>query len=292
MPDEPNPVDEALSELGHSTNGDLTRVDIYLDDVAEPLVSYRPPVHFEIDTTLLDDGPHKMRVEAFDRAGTKGVRTVNFTVRNGPGIAIHGVRDNDQLDGTVPVLVNAYGGAHEEHWEPARAETPAPIPTWAWVLFLGAVAWSMFYAARTWAPSDEMASSPTFSGWGDEAPRVGAAPAATTVDGGAGAALYRTSCASCHQSNGVGLEGVFPPLAGDPVVLDDDATRHIEIILFGLDGEAIGGVQYPAAMPGFAAQLSDAEVAAVVNHERTSWGNQAPTVTVDEVAEVRRGGAP
>lgn len=271
---------------------DRNRVEIYLDDDETPIGSYRPPARFRLDTTTLDDGPHELRVVATDNSGHRGVRTIPFVVRNGPGIAVDGLRRGDVVEGDLDLLVNAYGGANEEHWEPARAETPAPIPTWAWVLFLGAVAWSMFYAARTWSPSAEMAASPTFSGWGDEAPMVGAAPAATSVDGGTGAALYRTSCASCHQSNGVGLEGVFPPLAGDPVVLDDDPTRHIEIILFGLDGATIQGVQYPAAMPGFANQLSDSEIAAVVNHERTSWGNAAPTVTVEEVAEARRGGAP
>lgn len=272
---------------------DRNRIEVYLDGGDTPIGSYRPPARFQLDTTQLDDGPHELRIVATDNSGHRGVRTIPFVVRNGPGIAVDGLRNDDVVEGELELLVNAYGGATEERWEPARAETPAPIPTWAWVLFLGTIAWSMFYAARTWSPYPEMADSPTFSTWGQESPMAGGgAAAATTADGGVGAAIYRTSCASCHQSNGVGLEGVFPPLAGDPVVLDDDPTRHIEIILFGLEGATINGMQYPAAMPGFAAQLSDAEIAAVVNHERTSWGHSAPTTTVDEVAEIRRGGAP
>src|SRR5690606_8607133 len=145
-----------------------------------PLVSYRPPVHFEIDTTLLDDGPHKMRVEAFDRAGTKGVRTVNFTVRNGPGIAIHGVRDNDQLDGTVPVLVNAYGGVGETHWEPSRAETPAGIPTWAWVLVIAIAAFGIFYGVRQWLPPAQYAATPTYGGTQSAVPTARPAAALAT----------------------------------------------------------------------------------------------------------------
>lgn len=269
-----------------------SRLEIYLDGGEDPIGIYQPPARFQLDTAALEDGPHELRIVAIDRSGHRGVRTIPFEVRNGPGIAVDGLKRGDVIEGELDLLINAYGGAYEENWEPARAETPAPIPTWAWVLFLGAVAWAMFYAARTWSPPPEMASSPTYSGWSADAGE-GAAPAAAAsapAATGIGASLYRTSCASCHQTNGGGLEGVFPPLAGDPVVLAEDPTRHIEIILFGLQGQPIEGVDYPTAMPGWAEQLSDAEVAAVVNHERTSWGNQAPTVTAEQVADVRRRG--
>jgi len=48
---------------------------------------------------------------------------------------------------------------------------------------------------------------------------------------------------------------------------------------------------YPAAMPAFADQLTDAQIAAIVDHERSSWGNQAPKVTAKDVAAVRKGEA-
>jgi cytochrome c oxidase cbb3-type subunit 2 len=131
-----------------------------------------------------------------------------------------------------------------------------------------------------------------------------AAPAAAPPAGGpeaegaehvapavSGASVYGANCASCHQADGRGLAGVFPPLAGDPVVTAHDATEQIHTVLFGRQGKAIGGATYAAAMPPWGAQLSDAEIAAVINHERTSWGNHAPTVTAVEVAAVRRAGA-
>lgn len=275
-----------------ATDQDSSVVRIYLDDDQEPIGVYRPPARFQLDTEALDDGPHLIRIVATDRSGHRGVRSIPFEIRNGPGIAVDGLKRGDVVEGVVDLLVNAYGGAHEENWEPARAETPAPIPTWAWVLFLGTVAWAMFYAARNWSPPPEMASSPTFSEW-SASPAVAASVETSVegnVEGGTGAALYRTSCASCHQANGGGLEGVFPPLAGDPIVTADDPRRHIEVILFGLQGASIDGVDYPTAMPGWADQLSDTEVAAVVNHERTSWGNDAPLVTSDQIAQVRREG--
>src|SRR5260370_1212946 len=172
--------------------------------------------------------------------------------------------------------------------EPSRAETPARIPTWAWVLLLGVVAWAMFYAARQWNPPPEFARSPTYAAW------LGAAaqspPALKAAD--AGATLYRTSCANCHQSNGQGVPAVFPAPSGHPVVTAPHPTPHIALVLFGLSGKVIGGVTYPGAMPAWGAQLSDAEIAQIVSHERMSWGNSAPTTTPEAVAALRAKGSP
>ena len=62
-----------------------------------------------------------------------------------------------------------------------------------------------------------------------------------------------------------------------------DPTEHIRTVLRGLSGKAIGGVTYASAMPAFADQLTDEEVAAVLSYERTSWGNQAPPVKPEDV---------
>lgn len=111
-------------------------------------------------------------------------------------------------------------------------------------------------------------------------------PAALSVEQ-LGAQVFSNNCAVCHQANGKGLPNVFPPLAGNPVVLADDPTEHIQIVLHGTQGKPINGVTYAAQMPGWASQLSDEEIAAVINHERTSWGNQAPTISAKDVAALR-----
>ncbi len=112
----------------------------------------------------------------------------------------------------------------------------------------------------------------------------------TVADAGRGERIYSGHCAACHQASGSGLAGAFPPLAADPVVTAADAGRHIEIVLFGASGSTIGGVHYGSPMPAWGALLSDDEVAAVINHERSSWGNQAPLVTSADVAAVRARG--
>ncbi len=97
-----------------------------------------------------------------------------------------------------------------------------------------------------------------------------------------GAKLYSQTCAACHQQNGQGLPGAFPPLAGSNIVNNKDPKLMIEIILQGYDALPNYG-----PMPPFGDQLSDEEIAAIMTHERSSWGNDAPAVTAEEVKKVR-----
>ncbi|MBX3631401.1 MAG: multicopper oxidase domain-containing protein [Simplicispira sp.] len=117
------------------------------------------------------------------------------------------------------------------------------------------------------------------------------APAADTgpykFDAARAAQLYTNTCAACHQANGMGLPGAFPPLVQNPAVLAADPTEHIRAILHGVSGKVIDGVSYPSPMPPFAEQLSDADVADIVNHERSAWGNQAKQVTAEQVKALR-----
>ena len=268
---------------GEGERGKETRIEVYLDDGQVPYRTLTPPERFELDTTGIEDGPHLLRIVAIDSYGHRGSRKVPFEVRNGPGIAVDGLRDNEIIEGKINVLVNAYGGAYEEKWEPTRAETPAPVPTWAWVLLIVVCAWGMFYGIALWRPTPQFADTPTYA-------TVKAPPPPAPTEAALGAELYRTSCASCHQGNGQGIANIFPPLAGDPVVAAADPTEHIRIVLFGSKGGNIKGVTYQTQMPAWADQLSDAEAAAVINHERSSWGNSAPAVTPADVARVRARG--
>jgi len=102
-----------------------------------------------------------------------------------------------------------------------------------------------------------------------------------------GQAAYAANCSACHQVNGEGLPGAFPPLKGSGVVTKDDATKHIRVVLDGLQGGKAGGVVYASIMPAFAAVLSDAEIADIIDYERSSWGNHGKPVTATQVAAER-----
>jgi cytochrome c oxidase cbb3-type subunit 2 len=105
-----------------------------------------------------------------------------------------------------------------------------------------------------------------------------------------GESLFTANCSACHQATGEGIPGAFPPLKGNAAVDDADPTLHIRTVLQGAHGVTIGGVKYDSVMPPFAGQLSDADIADIVNYERGSWGNHAKPVTPAEVAAVRAKG--
>jgi cytochrome c oxidase cbb3-type subunit 2 len=90
------------------------------------------------------------------------------------------------------------------------------------------------------------------------------------------------NCAACHQADGKGLNGAFPPLANSKIVLDENPELLIQIILKGYDARAEFSV-----MPGFEEQLTDEEIAAIATHERSNWGNDAKAVTAEEVKKIR-----
>lgn len=125
------------------------------------------------------------------------------------------------------------------------------------------------------------AKAPAAAGHGE--PHAAAPAAAKKVDG---AALYQANCAACHQAGGEGLAGTFPPLAGAEQV-NGPADAHIKIVLKGASGPmTVKGQQYNGAMPPFN-QLTDEEIAAIVTHERTSWGNKGGAVTPAQVKALR-----
>jgi cytochrome c oxidase cbb3-type subunit 2 len=122
------------------------------------------------------------------------------------------------------------------------------------------------------------------------APASAAAPVTSSDETAKGRALFTATCAACHQATGEGLPGAFPPLKGNSTVNDADPTRHIQVILNGLQGANVGGIVYPSPMPPFGTTLSDADVASIINYERSSWGNHGAPVTGEQVAAQRAKG--
>jgi len=93
-----------------------------------------------------------------------------------------------------------------------------------------------------------------------------------------GEKVYAANCVACHQANGRGNPPAFPPLAGSKIVTGAKAG-HIDIVLNGKPN---------TAMQPFGKQLSDTDIAAVITHERSSWGNNAGMVQPAEVKARRK----
>ncbi|MEO7175780.1 MAG: cbb3-type cytochrome c oxidase subunit II [Saprospiraceae bacterium] len=98
-----------------------------------------------------------------------------------------------------------------------------------------------------------------------------------------GQTLYTQNCASCHQANGEGLKGAFPPLKGSPVVMAENIELYVTIIMQGYDARPEFAVMNAVGLDN---NLTPQDVTAIVNHERTSWGNNAKTVTEEEVKKI------
>ncbi len=108
----------------------------------------------------------------------------------------------------------------------------------------------------------------------------------------AGKAHFAGTCSTCHQANGEGMPGVFPPLAKSDL-LAKDPKRAVDIVLHGLSGKVtVNGTDYNSVMPPMN-QLSDDEVANIVTYVLNSWGNPGGQVSVEEVkaARAKGGGA-
>lgn len=101
-----------------------------------------------------------------------------------------------------------------------------------------------------------------------------------------GKQVYTANCVACHQANGKGLPGIFPPLDGSEWV-NGDPRVLVNIVLHGVNGEmSVMGQTYKGAMPAFG-QLDDAQLAAVLSFARSNWSNKAAPIAVELLEKER-----
>lgn len=109
--------------------------------------------------------------------------------------------------------------------------------------------------------------------------------APTSVAEISGKNLYEEYCASCHKTDGKGINGTFPPLEKSSTV-NGDLTNLSRVILNGVKDKTIAGVKYDAAMPAFSF-LKDEEATAIINYIRTNFKNQSSTITTDQFKQTK-----
>ncbi len=165
--------------------------------------------------------------------------------------------------------------------EPLRPEGAEAPPMWLWMTIFGVVLFGTYYlgnyigdfSPNPWLQAPELAVVESAG-----------AEAEVTISG---AQIYNSRCSTCHQGNGQGVAGAFPPLDGTDWVTGDKG-RIVRILLHGMQGPVeVQGVTYNGAMPAWGNQLNDEEIAAVITHVRQSWSNEASDVVADEVRRVR-----
>ena len=157
-----------------------------------------------------------------------------------------------------------------------------PVPTVGILLALALAMWGGYYLGNF----SGNFSAASFDG---DLPQLAAsAPAAPKpVDPLALGRRVYTNCMACHQQDGNGLAGQFPPLVGSEWVLGDTDVL-IRILLQGLQGElVVAGKPYNGVMPAWA-RLEDAQIAGVLSYIRSAWGNAAAPIDAAAVAAVRQ----
>ena len=118
---------------------------IFIDDEIKPVAELLSPVNFELDTSKLVDGKHTLKIVSKDPTGKEGIRLIPFEVRNGPAIAIEGIKENAVVDGVIPIMINAYGKGDSKNFLIVGSETPQSIPFWIFILLIAFIAWAIYY---------------------------------------------------------------------------------------------------------------------------------------------------
>lgn len=231
----------------------IERIEVYLDGGQTPIAVLRePPYGLKLDTRTLPDGEHVLRVQTHYQGGGVKIKEIPFTVNNYPDVLVLGLDEGSEASGTVELRL-AVG-------EPELPIEPVRFSGWiyavALVVVLGSI-WGYFaLSPATGKIISEVAPPPA-----QESAREATA-AAKGVDEALmkkGEGIYQQNCTACHQANGQGLPGAFPPLAANPNL--GDANHILNVLKNGL-----------GQMPSFS-QLSPEEMKAAATYIRNSFGN-------------------
>lgn len=150
----------------------------------------------------------------------------------------------------------------------------------AWVLQAGIVGGSLIVFLGLQGPPNPPSTE-------SASPLPAVSAAAAVAIGDEGEEIYNTRCISCHQMNGQGVPGTFPPLDGTKWVTGDKG-RLIRLLLHGVQGRMeVKGRTYSGSMPPWGGALDDEGIAAISTYIRSNFGNEASPVTPEEVAKVR-----
>jgi len=120
------------------------------------------------------------------------------------------------------------------------------------------------------------------SAFGAASPATGLASSSPSAQ-----ALYKTHCASCHGERGEGKAHAYPALAGNPAVVLTQPENLIQMALYGGYGPSTTQRPRPYGMPPYLFTLNNQQIAEVLNHIRSQWGNQATAVSPMQVDHVR-----
>jgi mono/diheme cytochrome c family protein len=167
-----------------------------------------------------------------------------------------------------------------------------PVPWWVWTATVLAIFWGGWYLGRyggSYDTSTHVALGRREASTAEEAADKAATASRDPVQ--AGRQIYLARCQACHQPDGKGMPGAFPPLVGSEWVTGP-AERMVRIVLDGLQGPVqVAGQTFNGAMPAWRGQLTNQEIAAVATYVRQWAPNAAPPIDSTLVAAQRAANA-
>lgn len=162
----------------------------------------------------------------------------------------------------------------DEHFEPYERDVSIPWPLLGLAVALGVWGAATLYDTRRHEESAQVE-------------RIVDARLETGQATPPGFPLFEANCATCHQSDGRGIRGAVPPLAGSPFV-QHGPELVANIVLRGIDGPIrVGDALFDGHMPNFASVLTDAEVGELATHVVARWGDSDRVLEAGQVAELR-----
>lgn len=124
---------------------DKSKVFLFIDNDPAPIAELDTPIVFDLDTRKLTDGEHILKIISHSPTGREGIRTIHFTVANGPAIRIEGLKNKDVVDGTLSLMINAYDKGNQKSFLINGSETPQTIPFWIWIIIILFIGWALYY---------------------------------------------------------------------------------------------------------------------------------------------------
>jgi len=171
--------------------------------------------------------------------------------------------------------------AHLQHKKPEKAVGYSAFPLVLLSIMCSVVFFGSIYLAHYSAHFD-----PTIYNE-HQKPRIGGPEVVTVTPAQLGKKVFTQICIACHQANGQGIPGVFPPLAGSEWA-NGSEERIIRIVLHGLNGKiTVEGKNFENAMASLGGTLKDEQIANVLTYVRSEWGNNSPAVSAETVAKIR-----
>lgn len=124
---------------------DRSSVFLFIDDENIPLAELQTPIVFDFDTSKLPDGEHVLKIVSKSPTGREGIRKIRFIVKNGPSVSVEGLKDDDIVDGVLPLMINAYDKGNQKSFVIEGSETPQTVPVWMWIIMILIAGWGAYY---------------------------------------------------------------------------------------------------------------------------------------------------